>query len=85
MRHTHVLWQLQPGPVGSTSYVDTTSSSESEDDAREATSILDVLKAPKVSVQNRKRRVLSNPGRGKRQDPPQAQNQKEFKNQRILR
>ena len=28
--------------------------------------ILDVLKAPKVAVQNRKRRVLSNPGRGKR-------------------
>ena len=54
------------GPAGST-YTDTTSlSEESEDDAREETSILDVLKAPKVAVQNRKRRVLSNPGCGKR-------------------
>ena len=57
---------LNTGPAGST-YTDTTSlSEESEDDAREETSILDVLKAPKVAVQNRKRRVLSNPGRGKR-------------------
>jgi hypothetical protein len=45
------------GPAGSTSYVDSTSSSESEDGDREVTSILDVLKAPKVSVQNRKWKV----------------------------
>ena len=51
-----------------TSYVDSTSLTESEDGDtdREVTSILNVLKAPKVSVQNRKRKVLSNPGRGKR-------------------
>ena len=54
------------GPTGSTSYVDSTSSSESEDGDREVTSILDMLKVPKVSVQNRKQKVLSNPGRGKR-------------------
>ena len=51
----------------STPYADSTSSSESEDTERPVTSILDVLKAPKVSVQNRKRKVLSNSGhRGKR-------------------
>ena len=76
------------GPVGSTSYVDTTSCSESEDDAREATSILDVLKAPKVSIQNRKRRVLSNPGRGKRRcssSSTSSEPKRVSKNQRILR
>ena len=49
------------GPAGST-YTDTTSLSEESGrniDSRCAQS-------PKVAVQNRKRRVLSNPGRGKR-------------------
>ena len=54
--------EIVPAPE-STSFVDTTSGSERED---ESTSILDVLKAPKSAAQNRKRKVLTNRGRGKR-------------------
>ena len=54
--------EIVPAPE-STSFVDTTSGSERED---ESTSILDVLKAPKSAAQNRKRKVLTNCGRGKR-------------------
>ena len=49
-------------PAPGTSFVDTTSGSECEDD--EPTSILDVLKAPKAAAQNRKRKVLTNRGCG---------------------
>ena len=48
--------EIVPAPE-STSFVDTTSGSECED---ESTSILDVLKAPKSTAQNRKRKVLAN-------------------------
>ena len=51
-------------PAPGTSFVDTTSGSECEDD--EPTSILDVLKAPKAAVRNRKRKVLTNCGCGKK-------------------
>ena len=39
----------ETAPTGSTSYIDSTSSSESEDCDREVTSIFDVSKAPNVS------------------------------------
>ena len=54
--------EIVPAPE-STSFVDTTSRYERED---ESTSILDVLKAPKSAAQNRKRKGLTNRGRGKR-------------------
>ena len=49
-------------PAPGTSFVDTTSGSECEDD--EPTSILDVLKAPKAAARNRKRKVLTSCGCG---------------------
>ena len=64
------------GPIGSTLYVDTTSCSESEDDTREATSILDVLKAPKVSVENLKHWTTQVVGSSGVRHPPLAPNQK---------
>ena len=58
--------EKETAPTGLTSYINTTSSSESEGGDREVTSILDVLKAPKVSVQNIKwKPVLSNRGHGR--------------------